>query len=195
MMDVMRITVLTSVLFMSGVSGQVLAAGDGNSTRDAFRPTGPVKINADQAEWEKGGAMVYSGDVRMESGELKLTGRKLQLQQQTDGQFEARVYGGPATLDHAGVEGGSEETRQPVSARASELIYRSSSDTVELVGDAKLTRGTDVIQGEKVRYDVARRRIQAAGKVEIVIQPPKPGTSGRAPSELPSLTPDLDPKP
>ena len=153
-----------------------------------FRPSGPVKINADRAEWQKGGEMVYSGNVRLESGLLSLTGDSLTLQQQQDGQFEARVVGGPATLDHAGDPEGPVETREPIAARSSELIYRSRSDTVEIVGDASLQRGTDVITGQRVRYDVGRRKVEAAGRVEIVIQ--APDDNGER-EELPSLTPDI----
>ena len=153
-----------------------------------FRPTGPVKINADRAEWQKGGEMVYSGNVKLESGELSLTGDQLTLQQQDNGEFEARVTGGPATLDHSGDPQGPVETREPISARSSELIYRSRSDTVDIVGDASLKRGTDVITGQRVRYDVGKRKVEAAGGVEIVIQPPK---QGRDREQLPSLTPDI----
>ncbi len=168
----------------------------------ALRPTGPVKILSDRAEWQKGGAMVYSGNVRLESGDLKLSGKLLKLKQGDDGQFEATVIGEPATLDHAGIAGGSKDRLQPVSARAKELIYRSRTDTVEILGDARLTRGTDVIRGERVRYEVAQRRIRAAGQVEIVIQ--QPARTGAAQGEtdsdfeildedpLPDLTPAID---
>lgn len=165
------------------------AVGEDKPRGGDFRPSGPVKINADSAEWQKGGQMVYSGHVRMESGTLKLVGDRLQLEQQDDGEFEAVVTGKPAQLDHAGDPQGNEETREPVTASASELVYRSRSDTVEIVGDARLVRGSDEITGERVRYEVAQRRVQAAGQVEIVIQAPK--REGKAREELPSLTPDI----
>lgn len=139
---------------------------------DSLRPTQPVKINADRAEWEKGGAMVYTGNVHLESGDLKLGGERLQLKQYGNGEFEAHIDGSPATLDHAGLATGSDDTRQAVSAKAKQLNYDSRNETVEIEGEALLTRGTDEIRGEKVRYDVAHRRIEAAGGVQIVIQPP-----------------------
>lgn len=141
-----------------------------------LRPTGPVTINADRAEWEKGGAMVYSGKVRLESGDMKLQGERLQLRQFDGGEYEAHVSGGPATLDHAALPAGAEEARPAVSAQAAELHYDSRSDIVEVKGNALLTRGTDRIRGSSIRYDVARRRIEAAGgengQVQIIIQPP-----------------------
>lgn len=159
----------------------VRAQDTGKTTAASLRPTGPVTINADRAEWEKGGAMVYTGNVRLESADLKLSGAKLMLKQFESGEFEAKVDGGPATLDHAGIAAGADGTRPPVSAKARQLTYDSRSEIVEIAGEAVLTRGTDEIKGDKVRYDVANRRIEAAGGVQIVIQPPAKKTAAPAP--------------
>lgn len=176
-----------SLLLLAWLSLSVAAAEEAQS--DRFKPSGPVRINADKAEWQKGGEMIYRGNVRLESGLLSLSGESLTLQQKPDGQFVARVIGQPAALDHAADPDGPVETREAIAARSSELIYRSSSDTVEIVGDASLQRGTDVITGHRVRYEVKQRRVQAAGKVQIVIQPPDNG--GSEAESLPSLTPAI----
>lgn len=175
-----RILLLTAAL---GAVPWVRAQGAGDTP--GLRPTGPVKINADRAEWETGGAMVYSGNVRLESGDLKLGGERLQLKQFGNGQFEAHINGAPATLDHAGLAVGGEENRKPVSARARQLNYDSRSQIVDIEGEALLTRGADEIRGEKVRYDVARRRIEAAGGVQILIQPPPAAPDAPAPQVTP----------
>ena len=167
----MRAAVLLVLLAGLGSSGATRAQTETN-----LRPTGPVTINADRAEWEKGGAMIYTGKVRLESGDMKLQGQRLLLRQFDDGQYEAHVSGAPATLDHAGLPAGEDGARPPVAAQASELHYDSRSDIVEVKGNALLTRGTDRIRGNSIRYDVARRRIEAAGgeggQVQIIIQPP-----------------------
>lgn len=183
----MRRAELGRILLLMAALGAAPFAG-AQDARDAStqRPNSPVKINADRAEWETGGAMIYSGNVRLESGDLKLGGERLQLKQFGNGQFEAHVNGAPATLDHAGLAVGGEENRKPVSARARQLNYDSRSQIVEIEGEARLTRGADEIRGEKVRYDVARRRVEAAGGVQIVIQPP-PASAPPAPA--PPVTP------
>lgn len=166
--------------------GSALAQqGEGS---EGLRPTGPVTITADHAEWQKGGAMVYTGNVRLESGDLKLSGDRLHLTQAEDGEFEAKVDGRPAALDHAGLAAasGGDGKRVPVSARALQLTYDSREEIVVIDGDALLTRGGDEIRGQNIRYDVVQRRVEAQGKqggqVQIVIQPPprkdKSGSNG-----------------
>lgn len=181
-------TRVMALLAAAILSGQVMAQAAKAPEPASRRPEQPVKINADRAEWEKGGAMVYSGNVHLESGDLKLSGERLQLTQFGNGQFEARVTGAPATLDHAGLAVGETENRKPVSAKAKQLNYDSRSEIVEIEGEAMLTRGADEIRGEKVRYDVVNRRIEAAGGVQIVIQPPAPAPTPAPGAPAPPVT-------
>lgn len=161
-------------------------AGAQEPAADRLRPSGPVRINANSAEWIKGGAMVYSGNVRLESGDLKLSGDRLELRQFEDGQFEAKIDGAPAMLDHAGLAltGDANAERPPVSARAKRLTYDSRKDIVDVAGEALLTRGTDRIRGDNIRYDVVQRRIQAAGgdsgQVQIELEVPQRKTPGES---------------
>lgn len=146
--------------------------------RASLRPTGPVTIEADHADWIKGGAMVYVGNVRLLSGDLKLAGSRMEFRQAADGQFEARIDGGPATLNHAGIPEEDGKPGPAVTARGEMMTYDSRAATVEIDGTAVLARGSDEIKGGNIRYDVANRRIQAnggeGGQVRIVIQPPPP---------------------
>ncbi|MGQ0700066.1 MAG: lipopolysaccharide transport periplasmic protein LptA [Panacagrimonas sp.] len=154
------------------------------------RPTGPITIEADHADWSKGGAMVYVGNVRLLSGDLKLAGSRMEFRQASDGQFEARIDGGPATLNHAGLPTEDGKPGPPVSARGETMTYDSRAATVEIDGAATLARGTDEIKGGNIRYDVTNRRIQAnggeGGQVRIVIQPPPPDADKKPSPPSPS---------
>lgn len=162
------------------VAAALLSCGP-TSAQDAnpLRPTGPVTIEADHADWVKEGAMVYQGNVRLHSGDLRLSGTRMEFQQTPDGHFTARLDGLPATLDHAALPTESGRPGPPVSARGKLMTYDSRSATVAIDGEALLTRGTDEIRGGNVTYDVTHRRIQAnggeGGQVRIVIQPPPAG--------------------
>lgn len=140
----------------------------------SLEPQGPVTITADRAEFDKGGAMLYTGHVQLESDTLKLAGDRLELQQFENSQYTAKINGAPARMDHSGLaEDGAAPV--PLSAQASTLNYDTRTGIVEIIGKATMTRGKDEINGENIRYNVAARRIEAAGgsgsQVKIVIQP------------------------
>ncbi|HUS25131.1 MAG TPA: lipopolysaccharide transport periplasmic protein LptA [Candidatus Binatia bacterium] len=133
-------------------------------------PDGPVTITADRAEFGQEGVMQYRGHVKLVSGQLELTGERLDLEQPAKGQYVARVTGRPAKLRHAG-EG---PAQPPIAASANQIDYDSRIGTVEMKQDVQLDRGGDVLSGETLLYDVAARRITAGGtgsQVRIVIQP------------------------
>lgn len=185
------------LLCMALLPAAASAGAQESDSPERLHPSGPVRINANSAEWIKGGAMVYTGEVRLESGDLKLSGDRLELRQFEDGQFEARIDGAPARVDHAGLALTDDDRAQrpPVAASARQLTYDSRSDIIEVAGDALLTRGTDRIRGQTIRYDVVQRRILAAGgqggQVQIEIEVPQrrtPGTSLPAP-QAPAVTP------
>jgi lipopolysaccharide transport protein LptA len=170
------------MLLAGGPAG---AQGGGKSVNDSLRPSGPVTITADRAEWEQDGAMVYSGNVLLTSDTLKLVGDRLELRQFAGGDIEAKITGNPARMDHPGLVEKNGEPGPPVSAQARTLTYDSRSSMVDLTGNGRLTRGQDAIDGEDIRYDVAARRIRAiggeSGQVKIVIQPPPPRRGAPAP--------------
>lgn len=136
--------------------------------------SGPVTITADSAEWQAGGVTQYRGNVRLVTEQFEFSGARMELRQLANGQFDAVVEGTPALLTHTAAE--AAPRAQNISARADRLSYSSSSGMAELTGNARLVRGSDEIAGESIRYNVAERRIQAAGsngsQVKIIIQPP-----------------------
>lgn len=145
---------------------------------EQLRPSGPVTLAADSADWVQGGTAEYSGNVSLSSDNLSLRGDSMSVTQYEGNHFQARILGGPAQLDHAGVVGAGALAAQPVAASARQIDYDSRNGVVHLEGDAQLMRGTDRISGEQIDYIVTERRIRASGgqggQVRIVIQPPTP---------------------
>jgi len=140
-----------------------------------LRPTGAVTVTADHAELIEGNYAVYTGKVEVKSDTLTMRGDRLELRQTSAGQYTAKVTGNPATLNHhsTGVEDPA------VTARAQTLNYDSKTTTVKLSGQAQLTRGGNVVDGEEITYDLTQHRVQAiggdGGQVKMVIQPPPAG--------------------
>lgn len=143
-----------------------------------LKPTGPVTLTSDRAELVQGNSAVYTGNVVLSSDTLKLEGDRVELKQFPGGQYEARITGGPAKMNHVG--NGPENP--PVSARAKTLNYDSRSGVLDLISEAFVMRGQDEITGDTIKYNVNERRIQASGgeggQVKIILQP----SSGEAPA-------------
>jgi lipopolysaccharide export system protein LptA len=143
------------------------------------KPTGEITVTADHVEWQTG-AMHYTGNVKLTVDTMEMTGGDLELKLE-DGRLQhAHLTGEPAHMIDNGVEG-----QQPISAQAKRVDYDPATNLVELGGGAQLMRGADRLNGELIRYDVAARRVQAAGgsggQVKIVIQPPSPPKSPTQP--------------
>jgi lipopolysaccharide export system protein LptA len=156
------------------VSGsQIRAIGESykSAANTPRRLNGPVTVTADRAEWQQAGLMRYTGHVQLSVDTIDLHGDSLELKQFENGMYEAHLNGEPSHFNDTGKDGAP-----PVSAEAQKIDYDARSAIVELTGGAVLMRGTDRLTGENIRYDVAARRVQAAGgsggQVRIVIQPP-----------------------
>jgi lipopolysaccharide export system protein LptA len=138
-----------------------------------LKPTGPVTLTSDKAELVQGNSAVYTGNVVLSSDTLKLEGDRVELKQYAGGQYEAKITGGPAKMNHVG--NGPENP--PVSAHARTLNYDSRSGVLDLISEAFVMRGNDEITGDTIKYDVNERRIQASGgsggQVKIILQPNK----------------------
>jgi lipopolysaccharide transport protein LptA len=138
------------------------------------RLSGPVTITAKNGEWQDG-VMIYTGEVVMLSKTLELRGERMEMRQSggKKSPYEILLTGSPATMKHLGAT----EQDPAVNGRGSKLVYRSATQTIELTGQAHLERGNDELTGERVRYDVAARRVQASGgdkgQVRIVIDVPE----------------------
>lgn len=169
-------TILLAVALLANAPASAQAAEETRATLESLRPTGPVTLTADSAEWIEGGEMQYLGNVTLRSDTLTLRGDRMTVTQPDEGQFQAQVVGSPAQLDHAGTPGAQGAAAQAVSARATRIDYDSRAGVVRLSGNARLQRGSDEVSGEQIEYIVSERRVRAAGgtgsQVRIVIQPP-----------------------
>ena len=122
---------------------------------DAPELKGPVTVTADQVDWNNNQRMEYRGNVKLTAEGFTLVGDQLELEQRPGGVF-IRVDGSPARMDQddARIDG-------RVTARADQLTYDAASQWIDLIGNARLDRGKDHIEGQTIRYNVTARQVQA----------------------------------
>lgn len=129
---------------------------------------GPVTVTADEVDWNNNQRMEYRGNVKLSAEGFTLVGDTLELEQRPQGVF-IRVDGSPAQMDQDDARVGGR-----VTARADQLTYDAASQWIDLIGNARLDRGKDRVEGRTIRYNVTERQVQArreAGddQVRIVI--------------------------
>ncbi len=124
----------------------------------------PITVNANRAEWRSDGVMIYEGRVRLTSGALSLEGDRVELRSLEHDEIVAQVSGSPARLVHA-----AQQQSPQVSAESRTLILDSRAGLVQLSGDARLRRGAETLAGDRLRYDVAARRILGAGRIRMEV--------------------------
>lgn len=133
----------------------------------------PIRIQANSVEAnDKTGAVVYSGNVQAEQGDLTIRADRVEIQTR-DGRTELiRATGAPAKLrQKAGRE--NEEIR----AEAARVEYRVSTGKIDMHGKVSLRRGEDLLTADTLHYDMQSKSLSAAGddkgagRVHAVIQP------------------------
>jgi len=188
---------LGSLALLSPFAAAQAPAPTGTAARPApARVRGPIKISAERAELDRREYALYRGRVRLETGEMVLTGDRLELRQPGQGQFEARLTGAPARLDHRGTA-----QAPPVTASAAQIVYDTRTATVDLSGGVQMARGGDQLSSGQVRYNVAARRITANGsgdgRVHITLTPPAkaaPEKGGGKPQNMAPSPPKTPPR-
>ncbi len=157
------------------LTGLILTAAAVSAAR---RPE-PINIEADQADMSEP-LSTYSGNVRVVQGGVTLRGGKLTVRKLTErsaggeDQFQLTLSGSPATIVQEPVNA----NEGPIRGQASRIDYMSSSEILELRGNAIINRGGEEIQGDNIQYDWAARRTlvntrAGSGRVSITLQPGK----------------------
>ncbi len=134
----------------------------------------PIHIESDRAEMDQiAGRSVYSGNVTLTQGEAVLRGDEITVTR-LPGEDNMRIVvtGDPATYHEPRTA-----PAPPVDARSARMQYDTDSEILQLSGNARVARGSDVLRGDDIRYHRREERILASGgaeesgRVQIIIQP------------------------
>lgn len=131
-----------------------------------------VNISADQARFEeKTGLATYSGNVIVEQGTLRVTGKQLIIQINDNGSMKlARMLGEQATYQQK-----IDPQKGMVKARANTIIFNTQQETITLTGNATLTQDGATFSGPNIVYSTRNKQVDASGspdqRVKLVLPP------------------------
>lgn len=161
----------------------------------------PIRIQANAATLDdKRNTAVYTGDVVITQGSMRLTGSRVTLTSDANGELNKMVtQGGPATYQQT-----PEANKPPVKARAQTIEYYAADERVVLIDKAFLEQSGNTFQGDYVSYDIPAQVVDAGrngssgasgaesngnGRIEITIQPRSRGNAEPAAGESEPTTP------
>lgn len=125
----------------------------------------PIEIESDRAELdETSGVAVYAGNVRMRQGTMVVTAETLTIQTDEDAVTRIVADGdeAPATFVQQIEAGPATDPDLQVRGRASQIVYLTSDERIELEGEAELAQATDRFEGDRISYDLQARRVNAS---------------------------------
>ncbi|TKD33234.1 lipopolysaccharide transport periplasmic protein LptA [Azotobacter chroococcum] len=131
----------------------------------------PIRVQADSAELDdKQGVAVYHGDVVITQGTLKITGNKVTITQ--DGNGDIKVFtsvGNPAYYEQKPAP-----DKSIVQAYGQTIQYFAENERIVLIDKARVIQDGNTFEGEKIVYDTQRQIVNAGRATGTKISSPKP---------------------
>jgi lipopolysaccharide export system protein LptA len=158
----------------------------------------PIHISADKAlRDEKQGFTIYSGNVQMEQGSMRLEADKLTIYHVTDEVDRIVAEGRPAKMQQQ-----PELDKGVVHAHADVIEFFKREDRVHLQTNARIEQDGSVVSGDSIDYFIAEQLVKAdsdqavaGNRVNVVIPPSvqsgaaKPQQSTGTEADTPSSSP------
>jgi len=118
-----------------------------------------IYIDADHMQLNiETGFSVYTGNVKIRQGELKLTGDKVTVQQNNEEIESIIVTGKPAHYNHVTEKG------ENIRAQSERMVYTAHLNKLVMTIDAQLTQPGNRVNSQKITYDTKKKIVIAGGK-------------------------------
>lgn len=140
-------SILTGLLFI--VQTNCLAA---EQLEKIFISADHMKLNIET------GFSVYTGNVKISQGELKLTGDKVTVQQSEKDIERITVVGRPAHYNHVTEKG------ENIKAESEHMVYTASQSKLVMTVNAKLKQPDHQVSSQKIVYDTEKKIVIAGDK-------------------------------
>ncbi|MFN4129921.1 MAG: lipopolysaccharide transport periplasmic protein LptA [Paracoccaceae bacterium] len=126
----------------------------------------PVEVTSDSLSVDQAsGAAVFTGNVAVKQGEMRLTAGTIRVEYTADGEG----------IDRLIASGGVTLASPTDAAEAAEAVYTIASGIVVMTGDVFLTQGSAAISGQKFTLNLQDGTGTMTGGVKSIFTP------GRAP--------------
>ncbi len=131
----------------------------------------PIHIRGDNAEFDQNnGLLIYTGEVRIDQGTLRVTADRMVVEYRDDQVVKITAEGKPASYQQQ-----LESDEGLVNADAKTIVYHTTAEKVDLIGDAFLTQEGNEFQGSVIRYNIRQGRVDAESgndaPVRMMLQP------------------------
>lgn len=134
-----------------------------------------IEVFSNQANYnEKTGRAVYTGQVIMTQGSIKLEAERVEVDQHSSSLL---ATGEPARFEQ------QPDPEQPViKASAQTILYKQEQAYIELTGNAHIRQGESNIKSDHIIYNIEEQTLAASnsatdseqpGRVHVVIPPAK----------------------
>ena len=105
------------------------------------------------------GYSVYTGNVKITQGELKLTGDEVTVQQTKNNEVEQiTVTGKPAHYNHVTEKG------ETIQAESEHMVYTASKNKLIMTVNANLKQPDHQVSSQKIVYDTEKKIVIAGDK-------------------------------
>ncbi len=125
-------------------------------------PDAPVEVSADTLSVDQAsGSAVFTGNVVIGQGEMRLAASKVRVTYGNDGQGIKRLL----------ASGGVTLVSGPDAAEAQNADYSIETGTIVMTGDVLLTQGLSALTADKMTVNLRDGTAQMNGRVKTVFQP------------------------
>lgn len=140
-----------------------------------------IEVFSDQANYsEKTGKAIYTGNVIITQGSIKLEAERVEVEQQSSSLL--------ATGQPAHFEQQPDPDKPIIKASAQSILYKQLEGHVELTGDAHVHQGETNIKSEHIIYNVNEQTLAASNnsnqndkpsRVHVIIPPANKTTDNK----------------
>ena len=123
----------------------------------------PADIDADDVEIDfKTGKRIFTGNVRVIQGTLRIKADKIVAQYKDGELYDATAYGSPAKFRQR-----PDDKPDDVEGEGKTIYVHGKNNTITLIKNASLKQGFDTARGQEIFYNMANDTMKLKGGVDI----------------------------